>query len=291
MVKEKIRILTRFFISLLSSIVLLWSSLIPLPSSLVYSAVPHLINYQGRLTDSSGTPLNGSYSLTFRIYDAETAGNLLWEETHSGVVIQKGIFSVLLGSVKNLDDLPFNKQYYLEIKVGNEVLSPRQIIASAAYAIAGVPPGVIVMWSGSISSIPKGWALCDGANGTPDLRDRFIVGVRQDDAGVAKTNITGSLTQSGGSTTITEANLPSHTHGAGTLAMNNTGAHTHNINNVLTTSQGAGQGTSANAQTWSAISTTSAGDHTHTISGLTAATGSGTSYTQPYYALAYIMKL
>ena len=139
MAKVKKGILTRFFV--ISSIILLSSSLVPLPSSLatllsslVYAAVPHLINYQGRLTDSSGTPLNGAYSLTFRIYDAETAGNLLWQETHSGVVIQKGIFGILLGSVTNLD-LPFDKSYFLEIKVGNEVMSPRQRITSSAYAI------------------------------------------------------------------------------------------------------------------------------------------------------------
>ncbi len=41
---------------------------------------------------------------------------------------------------------------------------------------SGLPSGVIVMWSGSIAGIPTGWALCDGNNGTPDLRDRFIVG-------------------------------------------------------------------------------------------------------------------
>lgn len=99
-----------------------------------YAAVPHLINYQGRLTDSGGVPLNGSYNITFRIYDAETAGQLLWEETNSGVVIQKGVFSVLLGSVTNLD-LPFDKQYFLEIKVGTEVMSPRQRVASSGYAI------------------------------------------------------------------------------------------------------------------------------------------------------------
>ncbi len=99
-----------------------------------FTAVPHLINYQGRLTDKAGKPLEGAYSLTFRIYDAETAGNLLWQETHTGVVIQKGIFSVLLGSITNLD-LLFDKQYFLEIKVGNEVMSPRQRIASSAYAI------------------------------------------------------------------------------------------------------------------------------------------------------------
>lgn len=105
-----------------------------LSATFVYAAVPHLINYQGRITDSSGTPLNGSYNLTFRIYDAETAGNLLWEETHSGALIQKGIFGVLLGSVTNLN-LAFDKPYFLEIKVNNEVMSPRQRIASVGYAI------------------------------------------------------------------------------------------------------------------------------------------------------------
>lgn len=37
-----------------------------------------------------------------------------------------------------------------------------------------VPPGVIVAWWGSTDAIPSGWALCDGTNGTPDLRGRFI---------------------------------------------------------------------------------------------------------------------
>jgi len=39
-----------------------------------------------------------------------------------------------------------------------------------------LPRGVIVMWSGSVEEIPEGWSLCDGTNGTPDLRDRFVVG-------------------------------------------------------------------------------------------------------------------
>jgi len=132
--KLKKRILTVFCVLHLSSLVLLLSSIILLPSSIVYAAVPHLLNYQGRLTDSGGAPLNGTYALTFRIYDAETAGTMLWEETQSGVVIQKGIFSILLGSVTNLE-LPFDKPYWLEIKVGNEVMSPRQAITSAGYAI------------------------------------------------------------------------------------------------------------------------------------------------------------
>lgn len=106
----------------------------PLPCTLSYAAVPHLINYQGRLTDTSGAPLTGSYAITFRIYDAETAGNLLWEENQTGVLVQKGIFNILLGSVANLN-LTFDKPYFLEIKVGGEVMTPRQRMTSAGYAI------------------------------------------------------------------------------------------------------------------------------------------------------------
>lgn len=105
-----------------------------LVTSSSFAAVPHLINYQGRLTDTSGVPLNGTYDLTFRIYDAEAAGNLLWQETHSAVLIQKGIFSIMLGSVTSMD-LPFDKAYFLEIKVGDEVMSPRQRLTSAGYAV------------------------------------------------------------------------------------------------------------------------------------------------------------
>ena len=53
-----------------------------------------------------------------------------------------------------------------------------QVAAAAADAIeeASIPAGVVVMWSGAQSSIPAGWVLCDGMNGTPDLRDRFVLG-------------------------------------------------------------------------------------------------------------------
>lgn len=73
-----------------------------------------------------------------------------------------------------------------------------------------VPVGGIIMWSGTISTIPLNWRLCNGQNGTPDLRDRFIVGASQDEGGIAKTNITTDLTISGGSK---DAIVVSHTHG------------------------------------------------------------------------------
>jgi hypothetical protein len=69
-------------------------------------------------------------------------------------------------------------------------------------ADGGVPIGGIIMWSGTIATIPATWALCDGTANAPgpDLRDKFVVGAKQDDAGVAKTNIAGALSQSGGAT-------------------------------------------------------------------------------------------
>lgn len=79
-----------------------------------------------------------------------------------------------------------------------------------------VPTGVIMLWSGAISSIPTGYVLCDGQGFAPDLRDRFIVGARQDDGQTPKTNLTGSLTQLGGSADHGHIfTADSHSHGYG----------------------------------------------------------------------------
>ena len=74
--------------------------------------------------------------------------------------------------------------------------------------------GVIVMWSGLIHDIPAGWGLCDGTLGTPDLRDRFIVGAGKDVQGVASCALTGGPTQRGGSVTHTHTfTTDGHLHG------------------------------------------------------------------------------
>lgn len=71
-------------------------------------------------------------------------------------------------------------------------------------SLDGVPSGVICAWSGTASNTPDGWALCDGTNGTPDLRDRFVLG-----AGTSH-----AVGDSGGSEEIilTVNQMPSHTH-------------------------------------------------------------------------------
>jgi hypothetical protein len=115
-------------------------SVLRYPLNATYAEVPHLINYQGRLTDAGGTTLNGLYNIIFRIYDAEAAGNLLWQGTYSGTQINKGIFNILLGDVSdagfNFSNLAFDKPYWLEIKVGTDApMTPRQRIASVGYAV------------------------------------------------------------------------------------------------------------------------------------------------------------
>ena len=117
-----------------------------------------------------------------------------------------------------------------------------------------LPSGAIIMWSGAIADIPSGFVLCDGNNSTPDLRDTFVVGAKEDDSGTAKTNITGSLTQSGGNTT--------HTH-TGTTDAGSSGR---------------------SASLWEPDSNFAYTVHTHAFT-----TGNGT-HIPTYYALAYIMK-
>ena len=162
-----------------------------------------------------------------------------------------------------------------------------------------VPSGVIVLWSGSVASVPSGWYLCDGLNGTPNLTDRFVVGAGN----------TYAVGDTGGANSVTldATHIPSHAHsfsGSGTTSTG--GAHNHEIKYADNDSGGgtglymAGETNRAGLRTSSYISYTatqsvqSGGSHNHSfsISGTTGTSGGGASHENrpPYYALAYIMK-
>jgi hypothetical protein len=191
---------------------------------------------------------------------------------------------VLYTSVEpTVDTVPLGKVVVYDDGEGNEGAYLRTGKGRLVQIGGGIPSGGIIMWKGTIATIPAGWYLCDGTNGTPDFRDKFIVGAKEDDGGVAKTNVTGSLTQSGDGT------IPSHTH---------TGpAHTHK--------QGAGQvhrGTNPDngyilaynedelqddvdvqgSTSWVYTETGGTGD--------TGTAGTGTKNIAVYYAAAFIMK-
>jgi cell shape-determining protein MreC len=96
-----------------------------------------LISYQGRLTDpTTGQPVaDGDYSMTFKIYDAASDGNLIWSETQT-VSVSGGLFNVLLGSESPLSANVFSgTERWLEVVVGGQTLPQRQRIASVAYSI------------------------------------------------------------------------------------------------------------------------------------------------------------
>ena len=125
--------------------------------------------------------------------------------------------------------------------------------------LEGVPSGCILAYSGEAETVPEGWAVCDGQNGTPDLRGRFILGVSE----------THPMGETGGAeeVTLTVEQMPSHSHLGGITA---------NITYKFATS------TSSAARDANNINT-----------GNTKATGDDQPHPNipPYYALIYIMKL
>ncbi|HOC55914.1 MAG TPA: hypothetical protein PKI20_09860 [Verrucomicrobiota bacterium] len=105
-----------------------------------------------------------------------------------------------------------------------------------------VPKGAVVLWSGSEGTIPSGWALCNGANGTPDLRSKFVVGAGTGGSyAVGDTGGTGSHTHTTAIGTPTAASAGAHTHtttatSTGTGTTGTEAAHTHSVNVGSTTS-------------------------------------------------------
>jgi hypothetical protein len=102
-------------------------------ASLALADIPKLINYQGMLTDDSGNPLTGSYSITFKIYNAESDGTKKWEETQPSVSVTNGLFNVILGSVTPIN-LDFSEDYWLDVTVGAEHMPTRLKFTSVGYA-------------------------------------------------------------------------------------------------------------------------------------------------------------
>jgi microcystin-dependent protein len=294
-------------------------SLICLLSSSVM-AVPGVINYQGKLTNTSDCVLTGNYQIHFFLYCAETGGTPSWDEEQN-VYVDQGLLNVQLGKKTPFPPGLFDCDgLYLEMAIPNpdtgipEILSPRQRLTSTAYAMradhatmAGdadtvdgkhasdliateltVPRGGIIMYSGAwnFDGTGKGtgpldgWVLCNGNNGTPDLTDRFIMAA----------STSGELGATGGtnSYTLTTSQMPSHSH---TFTTSTNGGHTH----VTFMSGPYGNEryyqTSLGSVQYSDVRMYPEGEHSH--SGATDETGLGTPVENrpAFLRLAYIMKL
>ena len=147
------------------------------------------------------------------------------------------------------------------------------IIGTAPASGTTFPAGGIIIWSGATGAVPSGWYICDGTNGTPDLRSKFIVGAGS----------TYSVGATGGSA---DAITVTHTHTATSTVTDPTHLHSSFVSSGAGAQAGPGAGLGGQAGNTGSAST-----------GITVATtnaNAGTSGTNanlpPYYALAFIMK-
>ncbi len=142
-----------------------------LPSAIMATSKT-AINYQGYLTDSSGNPVNATLPMTFRLYSAASGGTALWTETQSAVVVNDGLFSVLLGSVTPIPIIVLanNNDLWLGIAVGaDSEMSPRDKIASAPYALlANVADGSITQFKLADDAVTSA-KIANGTVGSDDV--------------------------------------------------------------------------------------------------------------------------
>jgi len=110
-------------------------STIALLGSLATADVPQYVSYQGRLTDSSGAPVGGSFRLSFQIFEGQTSTVPLWAEEQTVDVVD-GVFSVLLGSVEPLGDVVFKSGSTVWLEVASADLVER---APQRFPIVTVP--------------------------------------------------------------------------------------------------------------------------------------------------------
>jgi hypothetical protein len=107
--------------------------------NLLAEGVPQFINYQGRLTDANGDPVNDTVSMIFSICNDSVPGSACaWSEEQDSVVVTDGYFNVLLGSVVRIPNVFGDTNRWLEVSVDGEVIEPFARLVSVPYAYQAV---------------------------------------------------------------------------------------------------------------------------------------------------------
>jgi hypothetical protein len=217
-----------------------------------YGQVPPTMNYQGVLVDDTGTPAaDGSYEMTFSIYDEPTGGTPLWQETQSAMVVA-GVYNVVMGNVKPIQ-LTFDKTYFLGVAVdGDDEMVPRQPLTSVAYAFRAktadtMPIGTVIDWWRPDDSwlLPEGFQICDGStvndpdsplNGrtVPDLTNTFILGVSSPSqigsrGGSESHDHAVDIDHDHASVNTTSSGYHRHTTDPPAMSTSASGSHTHSV--------------------------------------------------------------
>ena len=234
--------------------------------------------------DDNGVPLAGGLIYT---YQAGSSTPLVTYTTNNGTIANANPI-VLDASGRTPQQIwllaGFSYKFILQNSDGVLIQTLDNIypiLQNAPASSPAVPSGSIILWSGSTGSIPATWFLCDGTNGTPDLRNSFIVGAGS----------TYAVNATGGSA---DAIVVSHTHAATSTSVVTDPGHTHNIQNQ---NQGAvdselqsARGNGTNLYTVPTDSATTGITVATTTNNASAGTSGTNANLPPYYALAYIMK-
>lgn len=233
---------------------------------------------------TTGVPLAGGKIYT---YQAGSSTPLATYSDNAGLVANAN--PIILGSDGRPSTeiwLTYGYNYKFVLKDADDVTIQTYdnlygIIGVEASSVSPFSAGMIMLWSGAIGSIPSGWYLCDGSNGTPNLTDKFVVGA-------------GSTYSVGGTGGSADSIVVAHTHTASSVVTDPGHFHDFYTN---TSGSGAGDSTTAAYAGLSSASITRTPDTSTNTTGITVATtntSTGVSGTNanlpPYYALAYIMK-
>lgn len=228
--------------------------------------------------DNNGVPLSGGLIYT---YQAGSSTPLTTYTTNAGTTPNTN--PIILDAAGRCSNeiwmqTGYSYKFVLQTSAGVTLQTLDNLYPILQTSAATVDPftvGMIMLWSGSIGSVPAGWALCNGSNGTPDLRDRFVIAA-------GSTYAVGATGGSADAIVVTHTHTATVTDPGHTHTVNTIGGYTYggNVNPgiVPTTNGGSINLGMSTVTTGISVSNASAGS-----------SGTGANL-PPYYALAYIMK-
>jgi hypothetical protein len=226
--------------------------------------------------DNNGIPLAGGYIYTYQAGSSTPLAT--YTDANGNIANSNPIVLSPSGRLPYELWLSVGFSYKFVIKTSDDVLIQTldnlyPILQNSTAVGATIPAGLIAIWSGSTGSIPLGWVICDGSNGTPNLRDSFIVGAGNNYAVGAAGGSADSIVVAHTHTATSTVTDPGHSHGfevgadTGTNIPRNGGPALAPI-------------TTTNSFTGITVATTNQS---------TGVSGTGANL-PPYYALAFIMK-
>lgn len=252
--------------AVVAAIVVLAAAAVAVPTTRSDAAPDQTVQHQGKLVGNDGTPLQGTYTLRFRVYSspAPSPADFVWGERHVTNVV-RGVFTVQLGAGQATIDAagnetpgpnPFTDEFeageprFVEVQVGSDPpLSPLSQIGAVPFAISAsgtVPLGTVLTWwpTAPGAPVPAGYEYCDG---TPVVTEGPLQGFTKPDLMGTQRFVRGvsmsALGTFGGANAFTTGGTDSvgaHQHSVPGLA-----SHTHRVRgatapNAMLTTPGAG---------------------------------------------------